>query len=288
MAAVTFSVPRRTSAPLATCRRPAHIARMVVLAIAAIYFAGPLAAAFWFSVNNRRTAFSLDVYTRMFTAPGFVTAFTLSLELALITVVLTLLLLVPTMLTVHLRHPRVRTAVEVLCLFPLVIPAVVLVVGVRGVLGWGPDQLAGTPFEALISGIQQGRIPWILPLEYVVLALPFTFRAIDAGLRSSNVTTLVEAARNLGSTWATAVWQVVLPTLRTSLLNAAFLAFALVLGEFTIASILQYQTFAVWILQFNNTDGQLSVAVSLISLLITWILLLAIAALGRERKPKDA
>jgi len=288
MAAVIADVPVRAPAPGRRPSRRAPVVRTAVLAIAVVYFFGPLAAAFWFSVNNRRSTFSLGVYTRMFSAPGFVTAFTLSLELALITVVVTLLLLVPTMLTVHLRYPRMRSAVEVLCLFPLVIPAVVLVVGVRGVLGWGPDQLAGTPFEGIINAVQEGGLPWILPLEYVVLALPFTFRVIDAGLRSSSVTTLVEASRNLGSSWPTAVWQVVLPTLRTSLLNAAFLAFALVLGEFTIASILQYQTFAVWILQFNNTDGQLSVAVSLISLLITWVLLLAIAALGRDRRTEDS
>ncbi len=288
MASVTLEVPVPAPAPDRRIPRRVPVVRNAVLTIAAIYFFGPLAAAFWFSVNNRRSTFSLGVYARMFTAPGFVTAFTLSLELALITVVVTLLLLVPTMLTVHLRYPRMRSTVEVLCLFPLVIPAVVLVVGVRGVLGWGPDQLAGTPFEAVINGVQEGGLPWILPLEYVVLALPFTFRAIDAGLRSSSVTTLVEASRNLGSSWLTAVWRVVLPTLRTSLLNAAFLAFALVLGEFTIASILQYQTFAVWILQFNNTDGQLSVAVSLISLLITWVLLLAIAALGSDRRTEDS
>lgn len=288
MASLVLDAPAPAPARARRTSRRAPVVRTAVLTIAAVYFIGPLAAAFWFSVNNRRDTFSLGVYGRMFTAAGFVTAFTLSLELALITVVVTLLLLVPTMLTVHLRYPHMRSAVEVLCLFPLVIPAVVLVVGVRGVVGWGPDQLAGTPFAAVINGVQEGGLPWILPLEYVVLALPFTFRAIDAGLRSSSVTTLVEASRNLGSSWVTAVWQVVLPTLRTSLLNAAFLAFALVLGEFTIASILQYQTFAVWILQFNNTDGQLSVAVSLISLLITWVLLLAIAALGRDRRTKDS
>ncbi|MBN9618436.1 MAG: ABC transporter permease subunit, partial [Actinobacteria bacterium] len=189
---------------------------------------------------------------------------------------------------VHLRFPRLRSLLEILCLFPLVIPPVVLVVGVRTVLGWGPDQLAGTPLQSLFNTLQNTSLPWILALEYVVLALPFTYRALDAGLRSHSITTLVEAARNLGSSWPDVVLRVVLPTLRTSLLNAAFLAFALVLGEFTIASILLYQTFTVWILQFNDTDGQLSVAVSLMSLLITWLLLIVIAVLGRGRNRKGS
>jgi putative spermidine/putrescine transport system permease protein len=177
---------------------------------------------------------------------------------------------------------------ELLSLFPLVIPPVVLVVGVRDVLGWGPDQLAGTPLQSLFNTLQGSSLPWILALEYVILALPFTYRALDAGLRSSGITTLVEAARNLGSSWPTVVGRIVLPTLRTSVLNAAFLAFALVLGEYTIAKILLYQTFTVWIQQFNDTDGQLSVAISLMSLLITWLLLMVIAVLGRGRSTKGA
>jgi putative spermidine/putrescine transport system permease protein len=110
---------------------------------------------------------------------------------------------------------------------------------------------------------------------------------LDAGLRTSNTATLVEAARSLGASWPMTVWRVVLPTLRTSVLNASFLAFALVLGEFTMARLLQYQPFAVWLLQFGNTDGQLSVALSLLSLLLTWGLLLLMTALA-GRGPKRA
>jgi putative spermidine/putrescine transport system permease protein len=269
-----------------TRRRP-RIGRAIVLILAGLYFLVPVAAAFWFSVNNGKTGFTLHAYTGIVNAPGFLTAFGTSLKLAIITVVLTLALMVPTMLLVHLRHPRLRVLMEVLCLLPLVIPPVVLVVGVRTVLGWGPDQLAGTPLQSLFNGLQNSSPPWILALEYVILALPFTYRALDAGLRSSGVATLVEAARNLGSSWPTVVFRVVLPTLRTSVLNAAFLAFALVLGEFTMANILLYQTFTVWILQFNDTDGQLSVGLSLMSLFITWLLLLLIAALGGGRTRKD-
>jgi putative spermidine/putrescine transport system permease protein len=278
-----------TTAPTSTPRRRrSRIGRTIVFTVAGLYFLAPVAAAFWFSVDNGKTGFTLHAYTSVFDAPGFATAFGTSLKLAIITVVLTLVLMVPTMLMVHLRHPRLRSMIEVLCLLPLVIPPVVLVVGVRTVLGWGPDQLAGTPLQGFFNGLQNSSPPWILALEYVILALPFTYRALDAGLRSSGVTTLVEAARNLGSSWPTVIMRVVLPTLRTSVLNAAFLAFALVLGEFTIANILLYQTFTVWILQFNDTDGQLSVGLSLLSLFITWLLLLLIALAGGGRTRKEA
>ena len=262
--------------------------RSLILLLAGIYFAGPLAAAFWFSVHNA-DGINWHAYTQMFSAEGFTSALALSFELAAVAVVVTIALMLPTMLLVQLRFPRLRGLVEILSLFPLVIPPVVLVVGVGRVISWGNsgDQsgLKGQFFNQLLNS----HPPFILALEYVILALPFTHRAIDAGLRAADVTTLVEAARNLGASWPTVVLRVILPTLRTALLNAAFLAFALSFGEFTIASILQYQPFAVWLLQFNGADGQLTVALSLMSLLLTWGLLLALTAVaGRDPSARKA
>ena len=262
--------------------------RAVVLLVAALYFLGPLAAAFWFSVKDSG-GITWHAYTQMFSAQGFTAALALSFELAAVAVVVTIGLMLPTMLLVQLRFARLRGLVETLSLFPLVIPPVVLVVGVGRVLAWGSsgDQggLKGQVFNQLLNS----HPPFILAFEYVILALPFTYRAIDAGLRGADVTTLVEAARNLGAGWPTVVLRVVLPTLRTSLLNAAFLTFALSFGEFTIASILQYQPFAVWLLQFNGADGQLTVALSLMSLLLTWGLLLILTAVaGRDPSARKA
>jgi putative spermidine/putrescine transport system permease protein len=256
--------------------------RGAVLLVSAVYFLGPLAAAFWFSVRDTG-GITWHAYTQMFSAQGFTAAITLSFELAAVAVLVTIALMLPTMLLVQLRFPRVTGLVETLSLFPLVIPPVVLVVGVGKVLSWGTsgDQggLKGEVFNQLLNS----NPPFVLALVYVVLALPFTYRAIAAGLRGADVRTLVEAAQNLGASWPTVVLRVVLPTLRTSLLNAAFLTFALSFGEFTIASILQYQPFSVWLLQFNGADGQLTVALSLMSLLLTWgLLLLLTAVAGRD------
>jgi putative spermidine/putrescine transport system permease protein len=267
-------------------RRPG---RSIILLICGVYFIGPLAAAFWFSITDRKQGgVRFGAYTHFFSAPGFSTAFTLSLKLAVTTIILSLLLMVPTMLLTHLRYPRLRPVIETLCLMPLVIPPVVLVAGVSSVLAWGPDQLAGTPLETFIKTIQDPGSPWILTLEYVIVTMPFTYRALDAGLRSVDVQTLVEAARNLGAGWGVVTIRVLLPSLRTAVLNAAFLSFALVLGEYTIATILLFQPFAVWIVQAGQTDGQLQTSLSIMSLAITWVLLLLISLLGRSRNSRRA
>ncbi|MFI6431657.1 ABC transporter permease [Rhodococcus oryzae] len=287
----TAGAPASTAAPPRSRGRvrrdgpPVRFWRGVVLGLAGLYFLGPVLVAFWFTVDGADGP-SLAAYTRIFTAAGFVDSMTSSLLLGLISVAITLALMVPTMLLVHLRLPRARPYVEVFSLLPLVIPPVALVVGVRGVLGWGN----GSEFvevSAVFTALQDKSLPLVLALMYVVIALPFTYRSLDAGLRGSKVTVLVEAALNLGARWPTVLWRVVLPALRTSLLNAGFLAFALVMGEYTIAKILIFPTFPVWLAQSGATDGQLQVALALLSLAVTWALLLIVVAVaGRTRKAK--
>jgi putative spermidine/putrescine transport system permease protein len=81
---------------------------------------------------------------------------------------------------------------------------------------------------------------------------------------------------------------IVLPVLLTSVLNAAFLTFALVLGEYTVAVILGFTTFPTWIVDIAGSQPQLSVAVSVLSLGLTWVLLLLISALDRRRAQKES
>jgi putative spermidine/putrescine transport system permease protein len=120
---------------------------------------------------------------------------------------------------------------------------------------------------------------------YVILALPFTYRSLDAGLRAIDLQTLVEAARNLGAGWGTVLGRVILPNIRTAVLGAAFLTLALVLGEVVIARILLYVTFPVQVVETGQTSAGVSVALSLASILLTWGLLVVLSfAGGRGRR----
>ncbi len=127
---------------------------------------------------------------------------------------------------------------------------------------------------------------YLLALVYVILAMPFAYRAIDAGLRALDLKTITEAASSLGAGWITTLWRVILPNLRTALLSATVLTVALVLGEFTIASLDLYQTFPVWIYVNSQTSGQVSVAASLLALFVTWLFLMAITVIGTRQSRK--
>ena len=114
---------------------------------------------------------------------------------------------------------------------------------------------------------------WLLAVEYVILAMPFAYRAIDAGLRSIRQDAH-RGVRSLGAGPFTTLWRVLLPNLRTAVLSSTILIVALVLGEFTMASLDLQPTFPVWIVLFDQLNAQISVAASTVALLETWVLLM--------------
>lgn len=254
-------------APSGERRRRVPGWRWLVLLVAAVFFATPVLAALEFSLRAGHGHYSFSSYAHIVSAPGFGSSFGLSLKLALLTVLITLALLVPTAVHVELRLPHLRRVLESVTILPVVIPPVVLVIGVL--------QVASALFPAALSS------PYILAFEYVILALPFAYRSLDAGLRAVDLKTLVEAARSLGGDRRTEMFRVILPNLRTAVFSATFLTVALVLGEFTIANLMLYPTFPVWIVTVGQTDAGVSVAVSLLALAVTWAILMVLSSLDR-------
>jgi putative spermidine/putrescine transport system permease protein len=268
-------------------RRPksGSIGRWVILAVAAIYFIGPLVTAISFTLQSPH-GLTLSAYRQIFDKPpagqiGFVTALIYSLEIAVGTIIVTMALMLPTQLLLHLRLPRARGIVEIITLLPLVFPPVVLVVGVSDVF----TQIhKGNPLYSFTTYIRDASHPLVLVFLYVMLAMPFVYRSLDAGIRSIDSRTLVEASRNLGASWPTVLFRVLVPCLRTAIINAGFLCFALVMGEYTISSILLYtKPFPVWLAQLPTTSGHVQAAISVFSLLLVEVLLLLIGAVNWRR-----
>ena len=87
--------------------------------------------------------------------------------------------------------------------------------------------------------------------------MPFTYRAIDTGVRAIDLHTLVDASRNLGASWPSTLARVVLPNVQTAVLGAMFLTIALCLGEVVIATLLLYQTFPVeMVVLYHQSPGR--------------------------------
>ena len=241
--------------------------RLVVLALAGAYFLIPLYAGIKFSLQNAEGHFSFQAYDKLPGAPGFSAALTLSLKLAVATMVVSTLLMVPTAIYVHVRLPQLRRVLDVVTVLPIVIPPIVLIIGVLGAY----------PLWAKAS-------PYLLSFMYVILAMPFVYRSLDAGLGAIDLKTLTEASRSLGGNWLKTMWRVILPNIRPALLSATVLTLALVFGEYTMASLDLWQTIPVWIVQFSiSSDGNIQVAASMLGLVVTWILLVAVVSLDRSQ-----
>jgi putative spermidine/putrescine transport system permease protein len=108
-----------------------------------------------------------------------------------------------------------------------------------------------------LTNVYSGSPEWFygstrfLVAAYVVLSFTFTWFALDAGLRSIDIHTLTEAAQRM--------------------------------GEFTIATIMLYDTFPTYIYYIGQTKANPAAALSLISFAILFVAMLGILLLGRGR-----
>ena len=239
-------------------RRRVNIWAWIVFIIGMIYFFLPLIAVFEFSLRAKRGVYSFEAYRLAFQDPRFYQSFGLSMVWSVLTIIVGLLLIVPTAYWVHLRLPRWRPVVEFFTLMPFVVPAVVLVFGMARLYGRGlTDFIVSTPI-ALIAG-------------YVVLSFPYLYRAVDSGLRAIDVRTLTEAAQSLGASWFTIVTRVILPNIRAALLSGALLTFAIVVGEVTLASFLGVDAFGPYLFLLGQHKAYEPAALSFVSFLLTWL-----------------
>lgn len=278
---------------MAVARRGVHRTRWIRLqvfryatfAIAAVFFLVPLYAMVEFSTRGNNGARTLDYWKAIFTYPELIdwnfgpapdASVNSSLELALVTSVAMLVLLVPTMVWVRLKLPRLNRLLEFICLLPLTIPAIVLVVGLFPMYVW----LGTNVSDSILT----------LSFAYVVLVLPYCYRSLDAGLGAIDVRTLSEAARSLGASWFSVMWRVIVPNISNAILNALLLSVALVLGEYTIANNLLYNNLQVELVHLERANAGTSIAVAVASLLFAFILLVILAFIGsrpRREVPDD-
>jgi putative spermidine/putrescine transport system permease protein len=146
-------------------------------------------------------------------------------------------------------------------LLPLVIPAIVLVFGYLRIYN------SSSPLPMTSS---DRATDVLLTFGYVTLALPYMYRAVDNGLRAIDVRTLTEAAESLGASWPTILFRVIFPNVRTAVLSGAFLTFAIVIGEFTMASLLDRPAFGPYLQLIGANRAYEPSALAIIAFIVTW------------------
>ncbi len=256
-----------------------RIAAWGALALGLIYFILPLVGMAEFSLKMRRGVYSLDAYTKVLGDPRFQETFGFSVLMALFTILFGVFLVVPTAYWVRLKLPGLRPYIEFITLLPLVIPAIVIV--------FGYIRLYNTSSWLPLTGTAMGT-NLLLIFGYTTLALPYMYRAVDTGLRTIDVGTLTEAAQSLGAGWITILAKIILPNVLVAVLSGAFLTFAIVIGEFTMAALLDRPAFGPYMQLLGSNRAYEPAALAVIAFAITWACMGLIQLVTRLSKHERA
>lgn len=255
---------------------PSRATRWVIGILIGAFFAIPLISTLLYTLRAPEGGLSFERWAALLdpTASAAIkpicTGLGNSLILAMVTVAIVLLLLAPTMILVNLRFPKLKPIFEFTALLPISIPAIVLVVGL-------------TPIYLQI-GRTLGTGTWTLAFAYGITVLPFAYRSIQASIDAADLRTLSEAARSLGSGWPVVVVKVLAPNLRQGLLSASLISIAVVLGEFTIASLLNRQVFQTAMVVVGKQDAYAPAIFTLLALVFCFLLLLIIGRVARGNR----
>jgi len=155
---------------------------------------------------------------------------TLSVQLALVTAVVLLVVGIP--LAAWLAYTRARWAVvvEAIVALPLILPPTVLgyyllvALGAQSPIGRWWTETTGSPLVFSFTGLLIASILYSLP--FAVQPMMVAFAGIDHRL--------LEASAVLGRRWPTTLARVVLPSARAGVATAVVLTFAHTIGEFGV------------------------------------------------------
>jgi putative spermidine/putrescine transport system permease protein len=242
-----------------------------------LYFILPLLGTFLFSLRAKKGALSFLAYQNVLNDPRFWETFTFSALMAVLTIVVSLLLIAPTAYWVQLRLPRLRPIIELMTLLPIVIPTIVLVFGLIRAYSRPPLALTGSTFTTNI----------LLIAGYTVLSFPYMYRSVSNGLRAIDVRTLTEAAQSLGAGWPAILFRVIFPNLRVALLSGAFLTFAIVMGEYVLAAFLARPAYTPYMVLTGQAKAYEPAAMAIISFSLTWLCIGLIQLVGRGTRGQE-
>ncbi|MCE1251954.1 MAG: ABC transporter permease subunit [Anaerolineae bacterium] len=236
-----------------------------------LYFFVPMYGTLDFSLRMQRGIISLKAYEVVLSDPKFLDSFRYSAIMGMITVIVSTALFLPTVYWMYLKMPKLRPVIEIITILPFIIPVIVYVFGLIRTFSRPPFQMTLDPFKTDI----------LITAGYVVLSMPYMYRAIDVGMRSIDVRTLTEAAQSLGANWLQILLNVILPNMRIAILSGALITFALVIGELILGDFLVRPALGPYMVLVGRDRAYEPAALAILSYGLTWICLGAIQFFSR-------
>ena len=96
-----------------------------------------------------------------------------------------------------------------------------------------------------------------------------------------------EAAQSLGAGWVTVLGRVILPNVTVAILSGAFLTFAIVIGEYVLAVLLNRPAFGPHMVWMGGNRAYEPAAFAVVAFGLTWAAMGAVQTLARRAKHLD-
>ncbi|MBN9219920.1 MAG: ABC transporter permease subunit [Mesorhizobium sp.] len=260
--------------------------RAPVIGVFTAFMIVPVAATALFSVATRwdrslwPEGLTLAWWLKVTSRSAFADTLLNSFWVAAVSMLVSLIAVVPAAYLAHTRLPQAKPWLELLSIVPFSLPGVVLALGLIRLYSKLPLPLVNTPN--------------ILVAAYVIVTLPFMYRAVMNTLESVDTRSLIEAAQSLGANPLQVLGWVVVPNIAAGIVNGSLLVLSAVFSEFVLANLLigtRLKTFPIYLVEFTRSDARQASALALMSFVIAWIISLAIlwtaARPGRRRQAES-
>lgn len=215
----------------------------------------------------------------------------LTLELALITTTLLLLVAIPLANWLAYSKSKTKPIIEALVSMPLVLPPTVL--GFYLLIAFSPNNAFGEWLDQSLG------LRLIFSFEGLVFAsmiysLPFMVQPIQAGL-TALPSNMKESSYVLGYSKTTTLFKVLLPNIKASLLSGIVLAFAHTIGEFgvvlmiggNIPGVTKVASIAIYD-EVESLNYSAANQYALVLLLITFSILVTVYIINHRNKQRTA
>ena len=198
------------------------------------------------------TGWSLRWFMNIARQPQLVGAFWISLALAFLSSIASTAIGTAAALALHRGNFRGRALIDAWLMSPLIVPQVIV----------------GLAY--LLFFIRTGsRLTFLnLAILHTTLTLPYSIRLIRSALMQLNART-EEAAIGLGASEGQALWLVVLPQIRSSLIVSFLFSFVLSFDNFTATAFLTSNVETLPVAIFTYLDATQDPTISAISTLLT-------------------
>ncbi len=256
-------------------RNKTQVWQVILVVFYLFYMLLPILSTYIFSVSTRwdrsilPEGYTFEFYKKATEASYFSSSLRNSLILSLATIMVSLIIILPTVYWVNVRLVQAKPFLDILMILPFGIPTVVLALALIQVYN-------GTPL---------GRTPALLVGAIFIYSMPFMYRPITNSMSSIDALTLTEAGLSLGANIFKILLNIIIPNAFPGIISGSLLVFATVFAEFTLTKLIlgaRFKTFPLLLVEYTRINGNIAAAFSVISFTIAWLISLLILWAGKK------